>query len=170
MSMPTNIAHWHLVLNHIPLFFVGIGVLVLMAGLWRDSFELKVTSLVLFFLAGSVIVPVAYTGEGAEHLLEDHGGIDDSLMEQHEESGKTTRNIVVVLGLLSLVSAGIYLWKQRIPNWYLYLVLLVGIGAMYFVVRTANLGGKARHVEIRPPDTATQAPTRPSATEETHEE
>lgn len=166
MGLPTNVAHWHLVLNHMPIFFVGIGLLLLIAGMWRDSFELKVSSLVLFFLAGAVVVPVAYTGEEAEHLVEDYGGIDDPLMEQHEESGKTTRNVVVFLGLLALGSAGFYFRKEGIPNWYLFLVLIVALIAGYFLVKTANLGGKARHVEIRSTATSLSTPDGESVEEE----
>lgn len=87
MSLPVNAAHWHLVLNHMPIFLVAIGIGVLVAGWWRDSFELKVTSLILFFLAGAVVVPVAWSGEQAEHLVEDYGGISNKYMERHEEAG-----------------------------------------------------------------------------------
>lgn len=155
---PTNVAHWHLLLNHVPIFFAGIGLALLLIGIIRESFELKVTSLVCLFLAGSIVIPVAYTGEQAEHLIEDYGGIDDPLMEQHEETGETTRNVVIFLGLLALGSAGFYFRSNGLPNWYLYVVLVVGIVGMYYLVKTATLGGKARHVEIRSPTISTQTP------------
>lgn len=167
MSLPVNAAHWHLVLNHMPIFLVAIGIGVLAAGWWRGSFELKVTSLVLFFLAGAVVVPVAWSGEEAEHLIEDYGAISDQYMEQHEEAGEQARNVVLALGILALIGLGYAGWKNRLPDWYVGLIALVSLVSFYVLINTANLGGKARHIELRPATSNQPTPAQPA--EENHD-
>jgi hypothetical protein len=167
LTLPVNATHWHLVLNHVPIFFVAIGLGVLVAGFWRNSIELKITSLVLFFLAGAVVVPVAWSGDEAEHLIEDYGGIDDQYMEQHEEAGEQTRNVVLGLGVLALAGLGYWGWTKQLPGWYYGFVGSAGLVSLYFLINTANLGGKARHIELR--TGADRSPTVTQPVEENHD-
>ena len=45
-------AHWHLVLNHLPLLGILFGALLLAYGLWRDQTEVQQASLGLLAVAG----------------------------------------------------------------------------------------------------------------------
>ncbi|MFB6346744.1 MAG: hypothetical protein ABEK50_13395 [bacterium] len=64
-------------------------------------------------------------------------------------AGHTTRNILIGLGLLSLGVGAWSYWQGSIPRWGLVLVGLVGLIALYYLLWTAYLGGKARHIELR---------------------
>ena len=53
-----NVAHWHLILNHIPVLGIAFGLVVLGAGLWKSSEELKRLALVVFATSALLAVPV----------------------------------------------------------------------------------------------------------------
>ena len=60
-----NLAHVHLLLNHLPPLGVLFGFLLLAAAVARKSGELVRASLVTFVLAALLAVPTYYTGEPA---------------------------------------------------------------------------------------------------------
>ncbi|MFB6346423.1 MAG: hypothetical protein ABEK50_11740 [bacterium] len=147
-----NMAHWHLVLNHVPMFLTLFGIVLLVVGLWRNSDELTVTSLVMFVLAGAVVVPVYYTGHEAEGIVEDRPAVSEPLLEQHEELAEWTRLILIVLGLVSLGALS-WLIKGNDPSWVYGITLAISLLGTGYLGYTAYLGGQIRHSEIRPTKT-----------------
>jgi len=70
-----NLAHLHLVLNHLPVLGTGFGLALLIFGLWRRSDELKKTALGVLVLVALAAVPVYLTGEPAEELVQAVPGV-----------------------------------------------------------------------------------------------
>ncbi|HKU61586.1 MAG TPA: hypothetical protein VJQ44_10250 [Gemmatimonadales bacterium] len=145
-------AHWHLIVNHLPVLGVPFGAALLAVGLLRGQVALQRAGLGVLILAG-LAAGIAYlTGEPAEHALEAAGGLagrPESLIEAHEEAALAA---MLAAGLLALV-AGFGLWRlRRNPpgrRW------MVGTLALAFVVTlalgwVATLGGRISHPEIRP--------------------
>ena len=61
-----NQVHLHLLMNHLPILGVPFGLLLLCAGMLRQSDELKKAALLTFVVAALLAVPVYFTGEPAE--------------------------------------------------------------------------------------------------------
>jgi uncharacterized membrane protein len=145
-------AHWHLIVNHLPVLGVPFGAALLGIGLLLGRTTLQRAGLVVFVLAG-LAAGVAYlTGEPAEHALETQiagGGRPESLIEAHEESAETA---TIATGLLALV-AGVALWRLRRGSpgrgWPAG-ALLLAVATAIALAWTATLGGRISHPEIRP--------------------
>jgi hypothetical protein len=147
-----NYAHLHLLLNHAPIMGVGFGVLVLLYGLARRSCEVVRASFLLFVFAALICVPVYLTGDPTEDVVK--GGVpdvpNDSLVEPHEESALLSLIFVCITGAVALVAFYLLLKKKECPASLTIGVLIIALISLGFLVRTAQLGGKINHPELRP--------------------
>ena len=103
----------------------------------------------LFLVTAAVFaLPVFFTGEGTEELVEGAAGVTEAAIERHEDMAKITLGIIGVTGVLSL--AGMLFNKRSVivkPVSFILVVLsLASFGTM---AQTAHLGGLIRHSEIR---------------------
>jgi hypothetical protein len=76
------------VLNHIPILGTVLGFLLLSVAVARKSGELKRVSLAVFVITAVVALPVYFTGEPAEEIVEHLPGVSESLIERHEEAAQ----------------------------------------------------------------------------------
>lgn len=147
-----NAAHWHLVLNHIPVVGSAFALLLLVWGMARRSQELKRAGLVAVAFVGLLTIPAYMTGEPAfesamEHL-EATPADEDPLVDAHKKSAGFAFAAIA----LSAVLAGVTLFRSRegrpvpMPLAAATLVLLALTVAI--MGRTAQLGGTIRHPEI----------------------
>ena len=154
-------AHWHLILNHLPVLGVPFGALLLGIGLLRGTMALQRAGLIVLVLAG-VAAGVAYlTGEPAEHALETLGAAGsrpESLIEAHEEAALAALIAAGVLALgaaaalLALGAAGA-LWRLvrgTVGRGWIAGLLTLALVASLALGWVATLGGRISHPEIRP--------------------
>ena len=146
--MELNAAHVHLVLNHAPIFGFAFGLLVLAWGRWRKSDEMIRAGLALFFLAGVIAVPVFFSGEGAEDVVEGLAGVSGEALEAHEAAGKLAMVVALVVGLLSGVGLYRYL-KSPVPGKLATWAAVGGVVALGFLVYAGFQGGQVHHQELR---------------------
>jgi len=143
-------AHWHLLLNHVPVLGTIFGALLLLAALILRNGTLVRTSLTVFVIVAIATIPVYLTGGGAEEIIEGGPGVSsESLMVQHARFGLIASIAVAVLGLLSLVAMGGARGKSTIPSWIGPSVLIVALVVSGLFAWTATLGGQINHPEIR---------------------
>lgn len=143
-----NGAQAHLLFNHLPVLGVPFSALLLLAGAWRRSEELKKAGLAAFALTALCVLPAYFTGEGAEHVIEDLPGVTEGLIHAHEEAAEAALAVTLILGALSLGA----LWHAgkvgRVRRRAWVPVLLLGLAALALLARTAHLGGLIRHAEL----------------------
>jgi uncharacterized membrane protein len=151
-----NGAHWHLVVNHLPIIFPFVGAIVMIVGLVSKSEAVKRTSLMIFVLGALASVAAMSTGEGAEEVVENIAGVTENYIKTHEEAAETFAILSYVLGGISLVG----LWasfKQKTFSSILTLsTLTLSFVVLFFAKQTGTTGGEIRHTEIR---TGTALPT-----------
>ena len=144
-----NGAHWHLVVNHLPIIFPMVGAIVMIVGLVSKSEAVKRTSLMIFVLGALASVAAMSTGEGAEEVVENIAGVTENYIKTHEEAAETFALLSYVLGGISLVG----LWasfKQKTFSSILTLsTLTLSFVVLYFAKQTGTTGGEIRHTEIR---------------------
>ena len=151
-----NGAHWHLVVNHLPIIFPFVGAIVMIVGLVSKSEAVKRTSLMIFVLGALASVAAMSTGEGAEEVVENIAGVTENYIKTHEEAAETFAILSYLLGGISLVG----LWasfKQKTFSSILTLsTLTLSFVVLFFAKQTGTTGGEIRHTEIR---TGTALPT-----------
>lgn len=140
--------HLHLLTNHISLFGLVFGLIILAIGLFRKSQDLKLGATIIFLLAGLMIIPAYQTGEDAEDRVEKITGVNEHDIEEHEEAANWARVVTLALGAISLYALIRYRKDKTIPKGLSIAMLLVALFGFSVVARTAYLGGFIRHSEI----------------------
>lgn len=144
-----NTAHWHLVLNHLPIVGTYLSLLVLFVGILIRNQNIKNTGLGLFILAALMAIPAFLTGEGAEDVLESAGQASKQFIEAHEEMAEKAFWICEALGVLSLIALFTSIKSMKIARTMSLIVFVAGILASALWIRVGNSGGEIRHTEIR---------------------
>lgn len=144
-----NQAHYHLILNHLPIISPIIGFLVLIGGHIFRADLIKRVAYTIFILGALCTIPAFATGEGAEEVIENLPGVSEQLIKTHEESADTFAILSYVLGVLSLI--GLWAnWKQRsVASLFSFVILLVCIVVLFSAKQAGTTGGEIRHTEIR---------------------
>lgn len=144
-----NLAHVHLILNHVPVLGIGFGILLLAVGMVRKSGDIAKASLLLFVVAALVALPTYYTGEPAEEIVEHLPSVSESAIEEHEEAAETALIGAEVLGVIALAGVLVFSRSSAVPAWFTTLSLVISLAAGGLMARTAGLGGRIHHPEIR---------------------
>jgi uncharacterized membrane protein len=148
-------AHLHLLLNHLPVIGTLVALLLLAYAQLRGSQELTRASLGIFAIAAVMGLAAFLTGEPAEHVVKRLPGIEKSAIHEHEEAALVATWLLGVVGAVSL--GGLIGFRKRtggVPRRFGVLVLALSLFPALAMARTANLGGKIRHPEIRPGNVA----------------
>ncbi len=152
-----NAAHWHLVLNHIPLIGIGFVILLMIIALVRKSSELKNIALIFTVLVALWAIPAYLTGEPAEEIVEDVPGISEDMIHEHEEMAEKAFIFIEAVGGLALIALIGGRFNRKLGNTLAAVTLLGLIAGGGLIAWTANLGGKIHHEEIRDGKTALSA-------------
>jgi uncharacterized membrane protein len=134
-----NEAHWHLVVNHLPIIFPIVGVIVMITGLISKSEAVKRTAFMIFVFGALAAIAAMNTGEGAEEVVENINGVSENFIESHEEAAETFAILSYILGGISLLG----LWasfKQKSFSSIISIATLIFAFVVLFF---------ARHTEIR---------------------
>lgn len=144
-----NAAHFHLVVNHLPIIFPMVGVLVLIVGLAFKSQAVKRTAYIIFVVGALTSVVAMNSGENAEEFVEKTPGFDEVYIERHEESAELFAALSYVLAGLSLIALWTDVKNIKGSNVAGFVVLGASLIAIYFAKDAGTTGGEIRHTEIR---------------------
>jgi uncharacterized membrane protein len=143
-----NSSQIHLALTHVPVILSFIGLVILIISFFKKNSTLTNTSFYILLAAGLFTLPVYFTGEGAEEIVEDMPGVTKQLIGQHEEFAGIALITIAISAVIAL--AGI-LFKRRDQ-----LLRVIKLTTLFFALassaamaQTAHLGGQIRHSEIR---------------------
>ena len=134
-------AQVHLMTNHLPLILPIIGVLVLIIALIIQSNVSRRIGYFLIALGGLYTIPAFFSGEGAEHIVEELGRSHD-LIHEHEEIAETFAYLSYLLSVLALIA--LYMsWKKKTMERILMPIVLIGALALsYLAFETGSLSYK----------------------------
>ncbi len=144
-----NWPHIHLMLNHAPVMGVLLALVLLLVGMFRDRSSLKEAAFVTLVLTGALAVIVYYTGDAASDLLGSLPEISPADLLAHSTMALYAMAGAVVSGLLALGALAISRRSSRSGTWFLVLSLLLAAITAILMLRTAGLGGRMRHPEVR---------------------
>ena len=144
-----NWAHIHLILTHIPVLGVLAGTVVLLVALLMRHPATVRAAWLFFIISGLAAIPVYFTGEPAEEMIEGLIGGSETIIEQHEQAGLYAFIGAGVLGALALGGTIVWWKAKQIPVPATLVVLVLAAGVSGLMTWTANLGGEIRHTEVR---------------------
>jgi uncharacterized membrane protein len=153
-----NDAHFHLVVNHLPIIFPLVGVIILITGLIAKSEAVKRTAYMVFSIGAVTTIAAMTSGEGAEEVVENINGISESFIEKHEEAAELFSLLSYVLGGLSLIGLWASFRQKTFSSIVSIAVLGLALIVLVFAKQTGTSGGEIRHDEIRSGTSTTQIP------------
>lgn len=143
-----NSVQMHLMLTHVPVILSLVGLVMIVVALLIKNTTLTKTSYVIIIIAGFAVLPVFFTGEGAEEAVERIPGVSEAIIEKHEGVAKLAMASIVVAGVVALAALFSFRWfiVARILKVGVLMLAIISSGLM---AQTAHLGGQIRHAEIR---------------------
>ena len=146
-----NMAHIHLLLNHIPIlgaFF--ITAMFIVALLYRNVFLQKVCLWSLVVIALSTAV-VYWTGGQAIPYVQNLPGVSESALLAHEQAAKIGLVMMFFTGIIALGAALLYSFRPKLPRMLLTTVMVILLINCVVFTYIGFLGGQITHPEIRAP-------------------
>ena len=144
-----NDAHFHLVVNHLPIIFPLIGAIVLATGLIFKSDSIKRTSYMIFVLGAIAAIFAMNSGEGAEEVIEKMGGNTKNFIHIHEEAADNLAIASYVIAGISLLGLWASCKQKSFSNIISIVILIFAFVVLFFAKQTGTTGGEIRHTEIR---------------------
>ncbi len=144
-----NQAHFHLMVNHLPIILPIAGVIVLVGGMFVRSEVVKRMAYLLFTIGAVATLSAMASGEGAEEVAENLAGVTENYIHEHEEKAEVFALVSYILGALSLV--GLWAsWKGKgFAKLLSFVILALSFVVLFLGKQTGTTGGEIRHTEIR---------------------
>ncbi len=144
-----NPAHIHLLTNHFPIIGTFIGLVLVIYALFinKNTSNLK-AGLVIVAISCFSILPVYFSGEGAEELVEHIPGISHDKIKAHEEIAEIGLFVSLFIGLLSAITFLSVKRNNSQAKLLSYLTVVGGVVLCSLFAVIANKGGEIKHNEI----------------------
>ncbi len=155
-----NGAHWHLVVNHLPIIFPIVGIIVMITGLISKSEAVKRTAFMIFVFGALAAIAAMNTGESAEEVVEKINGISENFIKSHEETAETFAILAYMLGGISLLGLWASFKQQTFSSLISIATLIFAFVVLFYAKQTGTTGGEIRHTEIRNGNNAPEAENR----------
>jgi hypothetical protein len=144
-----NLAHIHIVLNHVPSLGSIAGLLLLAAGIYKKDEGIKQFAYGVLVLITMAVLPTYVTGAEAQRIVQKSPTFAAGVFQLHQNAAMIT--------LLAMTAAGMFAWfglweyrrHGRSSSLTTMATLLTTMAAVGSVLITASIGGKISHVEIR---------------------
>lgn len=148
--MNLNPAHWHLIVNHLPITGSIIAVLVLFYGMVCKSEAVIKTAYGLFALMAVFAVIASQTGEKAERFVRDAKLAEKAIIEPHVQASNIAQWDMIAVGVVAL--AALFFNRLKTLRAMPLIVFILALTASGLMVWAGLLGGEIMHKEIRTND------------------
>lgn len=136
-----NLAHLHLLLNHVPTVGLGVVLAFYLVALLKKSADLKQLCFVGFYLVGLLALPAYLTGNAAQFTLQ-RADVPRQVIVAHQDAALLALIVMAFTGLVAWLA----LWRYR--PWHESGVLVLAVATFALMARAASIGGYIRHPEI----------------------
>ena len=147
-----NYMHIHLAINHSPLYAMLFAFFFLLIGMIIRNRTIATAGLVLTLVAALCGIAADLTGDQAADIIKNGppiAGVDTTLIREHDlAAGFVVISSCVTAGLAIVVLIVGRKRGQR-PRWMEVVMLVFMLWSLSVVVRTALLGGRIHHPEVR---------------------
>lgn len=152
-------AHFHLILNHLPVVGTLFALLALLWAAWRKDRSSTAFAMICMALLG-ITAGLAYvSGEPAEEAVEHIATVSHDYVESHEDAAWFALIAAAACGVIGIV--GLVVRAERVQKASVVAGLTAVVITFGLMAWTANLGGMVRHTEIRPDKAVAVMPQEP---------
>lgn len=144
-----NEAHFHLVVNHLPIIFPLVGIIILIIGLISKSDAVNRTAYIIFILGAISAIFSMVSGEGAEEVVEKINGVSETYIKAHEESAEIFAILIYILGGISIIELWTSIKNKSISNVIPIITIVFAFVVLFSAKQTGTTGGEIRHTEIK---------------------
>jgi hypothetical protein len=143
------LTYLHLTLNHIPIFGTILLFFLLFHAVIFKKDNLVRIYLWWFAVVALITIPVFLTGDpSSEYLKSFFPGVNQDLIENHENFGYISLVITLILGVSGLLALRFFKTREILPSWFKYSFLVVSFICVLAISWTGKTGGEIRHNEI----------------------
>lgn len=151
--MPTlgngaDLAHVHLLLNHVPTVGSILAFGVLLIGFVRKNEHVQKVGLEAMFLIALATLAVYVSGNAAAEALTSTSGVSEEVIAAHNDAALVGLIVTEITGFFAWLA----LWRMRrigrLTRGLGYTVLVCTVLAVAAIAPAANMGGSIRHSEI----------------------
>jgi len=151
-----NLAHLHLLLNHVPTIGFGCGIGLLVASFVRNSADLRRASYMVFFGVALVAIPAYLSGNAADFALRTQRELPRDVVTAHQNAAMLALIPMEIVGFVSWLA----LWRSS--RWHQTAILALSLVTFLLMARAANIGGQIGHPEILTAGAPAYAPAWPN--------
>jgi len=144
-----NVAHWHLIVNHAPIFGFLFAFLVLLLSEFSSCSSWRKVGWFLTILSAGLIYLAYQTGENAHDMVSKLVGVSQDQIDAHFQKAQMAAWCGGITGALALIALIAEWVKNNCLIRPFRLIILMGVFAsLVFFQFTAYEGGLIRHPEI----------------------
>ncbi len=144
-----NQAQIHLALNHFPIGGSILALIFLVWGLLRKKDDIKFAAVALIIICGAAALPVYFTGEGAEDVVEHKPLVTEDVIKPHEEAAEAALIVFEISALMAIAWIVANKKKSKHDKSIYYALIALMTVTSGLMANTAHLGGQIRHDELR---------------------
>jgi hypothetical protein len=143
-----NLAHLHLIMNHVPTIGSVAALALLLLGYVRRSEHLKHVGLEVLFVIAVLTLPVYVSGVAAHQEVKTFKEVSDDAIRVHQDAALIGFVVMEFAGFVAW--AALWQWRRhgRAANGLVPAATVLLVLALAVMARAANLGGEIRHPEI----------------------
>jgi hypothetical protein len=160
-----NVAHLHLLLNHVPTVGSVVALGLLLLAFVRRNEHLAHAGLEVLFVIAVLTLPVYTSGVAAYQRLRNQPEISDQAVRVHQDAALAGFVVTEFAGFIAWAA----LWQTRrrghAARGLVSAATLLSVVSLALMGRAANIGGEIRHTEIRTNLSAGAAAPAPSTVE-----
>ncbi len=144
-----NLAHLHLVMNHVPTVGSVVALGLLLLAFARRSEHLKHAGLEVLFLIAVLTLPVYVSGVAAYYELRERPEVSVDAVRVHQDAALVGFAVMELAGFVAWVALWQWRRRGRAGRGLVSGATVLLVVALAVMGRAANLGGEIRHPEIR---------------------
>lgn len=146
-----NLAHVHIILNHVPSLGSIAGLLLLAAGIYKKDDGIKQFAYGVLVLITMAVLPTYISGAEAQRIVSKSPSYSAGMVQLHQNAAMITLLLMTAAGMFAWLGLWEYRRHGRSGAVTTMAVLISTMGAVASVLITASIGGKINHAEIREP-------------------
>src|SRR6516165_7867601 len=144
-----NLAHLHIVLNHVPSLGSIAGLLLLAAGIYKKDEAIKQFAYGVLVLITMAVLPTYVSGAEAQRLVSKSPTYSAGMVQLHQNAAMITLLAMTAAGMFAWLGVWEYRRHSRSGPLTTMATLISTMAAVATVLVTASIGGKISHMEIR---------------------
>jgi len=144
-----NLAHVHIVINHVPSLGTAVAVGMLILSLIKKNEGLKRVSYQVLVAMGLMALPTFMTGNAAQAILRNQSDVTKGLIAAHENAAIWSLVLITITGTFAWFGLWQFRRFSRPGFGNTAAVVVFSLLSAAAILKTANMGGDITHTEIR---------------------